>query len=393
MIVTIEDLRRRARNRLPRAVFDYIDGGAEDEVTLRANRQAFERVAFRPRALVDSGTPDLSTTVLGQHIGCPIILAPAGLVGLFWPNGEIAAARAAARFGTIFSLSTVSVASLEEVAASGTGAGLWYQLYIFRDRGLTRSMVERALAAGYQALCVTIDVQVAGARERDVRNGFTVPPRITLANLADAVRHVGFLREVLMGPPITFRNVSRHATSRTEAVSVAGYVNQQFDPTLTWADIDWLRSIWPRPLLLKGIMTAADARLAVEHGVDGIVVSNHGGRQLDSLPATLDVLPEIADAVGGDLEILLDSGIRRGSDVAKALALGARACLIGRPYLYGLASAGRAGAELALGMLVKELERTLVLLGRPSAAALDRSVIWMPRDAYLPAPVRRESPS
>jgi L-lactate dehydrogenase (cytochrome) len=380
MIVTIEDLRRGARRRLPRAVFDYIDGGAEDEVTLRANRRAFEQVTFQPRALVDVGSPDLSTSVLGQHLAVPLILAPAGLVGLFWPNGEVASARAAARFGTIFTLSTVSVASLEEVASSARGAALWFQLYVFRDRGLTRSLVERALAAGYQALCVTVDVQVAGARERDIRNGFTVPPRVTMRNVLDAIQHVGFLREVLTGPPITFRNVSPAPTSKADALSVAAYVNRQFDPTLTWHDIDWLRSLWPRPLLLKGIMSVDDARLAVEHGVDGIIVSNHGGRQLDCLPASIEVLPEIAEAVGDRLEVLLDSGIRRGTDIAKALALGARACLIGRPYLYGLAMSGQPGVELAMHMLSTELERTLTLLGRSSVAELDRNVVrhWQP---------------
>src|SRR5260370_23226531 len=233
MIVTVEDLRRRARRRLPRAVFDYIDGGAEDEVTLRANRLAFERVTLGPRALIDSGSPDLATTVLGQHLALPLILAPAGLVGLFWPDGEVAAARAAERFGTIFSLSTVSVASLEEVAMGAPGAALWFQLYVFRDRELTRSIVERALAAGYHALCITVDVQVAGARERDVRTAFTIPPRISLRNVLDALQHTSFLREVLMGPPITFRNVSRTPRSRTDVISIAGYVNSQFDPTLT----------------------------------------------------------------------------------------------------------------------------------------------------------------
>jgi L-lactate dehydrogenase (cytochrome) len=380
MIVTIEDLRGRARRRLPRAVFDYIDGGAEDEVTLRANRRAFERVTFQPRALVDVGTTDLSATVLGQHVDLPVILAPAGLVGLFWRDGEVASARAAARFGTIFTLSTVSVASLEEVASAARGATLWFQLYVFRDRELTRSLVERALAAGYQALCVTVDVQVSGARERDVRNGFTIPPRVTPRNVLDAMQHVGFLREVLTGPPITFRNVLPTVTTKTDAFSVAAYVNRQFDPTLTWRDIAWLRSLWPRPLLLKGVMTVDDARLAVEHGADGIVVSNHGGRQLDSLPASIDVLPEIAEAVGSRLEVLLDSGIRRGTDIVKAMALGARACLIGRSYLYGLASAGQPGVELALSMLSKELERSLTLLGRSSVAELDRSVVrdWQP---------------
>jgi L-lactate dehydrogenase (cytochrome) len=323
--------------------------------------------------LVDVGTtPGLGTTVFGQPLAVPLILAPAGLVGLFWPNGEIAAARAAGRFGTAFCLSTLSVASLEEVAAGAPGTSLWFQLYVFRDRELSRSLVERARAAGYSTLCVTVDVQVAGGRERDVRNGFTLPPRLTPANVFDALQHLGWVRDVLTGPPITFRNV--------DAVSVAGYVNRQFDPTLSWQDVAWLRSLWPGPLVLKGIMTAEDARRAAEHGVDGIVVSNHGGRQLDGLGATIDALPAIVEAVDGRMEILLDGGIRRGADAAKALALGARACMIGRSYLYGLAAGGQRGVEVALNLLSRELERALTLLGRASVADLDRDTVagWQP---------------
>jgi isopentenyl diphosphate isomerase/L-lactate dehydrogenase-like FMN-dependent dehydrogenase len=375
-VVNIADLRGRARLRLPRAIFDYIDGGAEDEVTLRENMRAFERVSFVPRMLVDATTRDMSTTVLGQKIDVPIILAPCGMPGIFWPNGEVLAARAAARFGTIFSLSTLSFASLEDVAAATNGP-LWFQLYVFRDRELSRSIVERALKAGYQALLLTVDVQVAGARERDVYNGFTIPPRITASNVLDSIWRVGWIRGVLRGPPLTFRNVAPESSGARDAVPLAGYVNRQFDPGLTWADVDWLRSLWPRHLIIKGIMTAEDARLAAEHGADGIIVSNHGGRQLDSASSSIEVLPEIVRAVGDRLEVLLDSGVRRGSDVAKAIALGARAVLVGRAYLYGLAYAGGPGVETALGILTRELDRTLTLLGRPSIADLEPSAVQL----------------
>jgi isopentenyl diphosphate isomerase/L-lactate dehydrogenase-like FMN-dependent dehydrogenase len=375
-VVNIADLRGRARLRLPRAIFDYIDGGAEDEVTLRENMRAFERVSFVPRMLVDATTRDMSTTVLGQKIDVPIILAPCGMPGIFWPNGEVLAARAAARFGTIFSLSTLSFASLEDVAAATNGP-LWFQLYVFRDRELSRSIVERALKAGYQALLLTVDVQVAGARERDVYNGFTIPPRITASNVLDSIWRVGWIRGVLRGPPLTFRNVAPESSGAQDAVPLAGYVNRQFDPGLTWAVVDWLRSLWPRHLIIKGIMTAEDARLAAEHGADGIIVSNHGGRQLDSASSSIEVLPEIVRAVGDRLEVLLDSGVRRGSDVAKAIALGARAVLVGRAYLYGLAYAGGPGVETALGILTRELDRTLTLLGRPSIADLEPSAVQL----------------
>jgi L-lactate dehydrogenase (cytochrome) len=373
--VNISDLRLRARRRLPRFIFDYVEGGAEDEATLRANRLAFGRHAFRPRVLVDVGSIDPSTTVLGERLAMPVILAPCGLTGLLAPAGEILAARAAAAKGTISILSTMSVCSLEEVAAA-VPHPMWFQLYVWKDRGVTRGLVERCRQAGYRALCLTVDVPVVGSRERDVRNGFTVPPRVTLANVLEVLRHPRWLLRMRRSPRATFGNFAGTAgAGGKDAVSLAAFATRQFDPSMTWADLDWLRSLWPGPLVIKGIATAEDARLAVEHGVQAIVVSNHGGRQLDGAPATLDVLPEIVEAVQGRAEVLLDGGIRRGSDVVKALALGARACLIGRPFLYGLASDGEAGAVLALDILRRELDRTLALIGCPRLDRLDRSFL------------------
>jgi len=373
--INIEDLRRRARRRLPRAVFDFVDGGANDETTLRANRAAFRRLTFRPRVLVDVSSRDQSTTVLGERLSTPLILGPTGLAGLTWPRGEIAAARAAAKRGALFVLSTHSTCSIEEVAVAAHGP-LWFQLYVGRDRQVTRSLVERARAAGYRALCLTVDVPVLGQRERDLRNGFTIPPRVTVGNVLDVLRHVGWLRGVLAGPRVTFRNfLDAEGVTSTSALALGAYIQQLHDPSVNWDDLAWFRSLWPGPLALKGIMNSEDARQALEHGVDAIVVSNHGGRQLDGLPAAIEVLPEIATAVGGRAEVIYDGGIRRGADVVKAIALGARACMIGRPFLYGLASGGQAGVERALEILEKDIDRTLALIGRPCLSDLDCSAV------------------
>lgn len=380
MIVNIGDLRRAAQRRLPRAVFDYIDGAAEDESTLRANSADFARYAFRPRTLVDASQRDLATTVLGQSLDLPIILAPTGLTGLFARNGEIAAARAAAARGTVYTLSTMSVLSIEEVAQAAPGP-LWFQLYVWRDREITRSLVQRARAAGYRALVLTVDTAVLGQRERDVRNGFTIPPRVTVSNVLDTLQRVGWIGDMLGGPKITFGNVANTGALGSDAVSLASFTTQQFDPSLTWKDLDWFRSIWDGPLAIKGILTAEDAHLAVEHGVEAIVVSNHGGRQLDFVPSPIEVLPEIVEAVGGRAEVILDGGVRRGSDVVKALALGARACMVGRPFLWGLAAGGQAGAEQALTILRDELDRCLALIGCPRATDLDHSYL-RPRQTY-----------
>jgi L-lactate dehydrogenase (cytochrome) len=374
MIVNVDDLRERARRRLPRALFDYVDGGAEDEQTLRANQADFARYTFRPRVLVDVGDRDQSTTVLGQPIASPLILAPTGFTGLLWPRGEIVAARAAARKGVVFTLSTMSICSMEEVSEAASGP-LWFQLYVWRDREIVRSLIERARAAGYRALVITVDTPVLGRRERDVRSGLVLPPRITVRNVLDTVRRVSWLRRVLTSPRPTFGNFVGTPGVEHDAVSLASFTTKQFSPSVSWADLDWYRSIWPGPIAIKGIMAAEDARLAVEHGVQAIVVSNHGGRQLDYLPSPIEVLPEIFDAVEGRAEVILDGGVRRGSDVVKAVALGARACMIGKSFNYGVAAAGQRGVEQALDILQQEIDRTLALIGRPRLADLDRSAV------------------
>ena len=382
MIVNIDDLRKRARRRLPRAIFDYVDGGAEDEATLRANRAGFRRYTFNPRVLVDVSQRDQSTSVLGERLAAPLILAPTGFTGMLWPRGEILAARAAARKGLVYTLSTMSICSLEQVAEASPGP-LWFQLYVWRDREVTRSLMERAKAAGYRVLVVTVDTPVLGQRERDIRNGLVVPPRITVNNLLDTARRVSWLRGLLDNPRITFGNFAGTEAAGQNPVSVAEYTTQQFSPAVSWADLDWFRSVWSGPMAIKGVMSVEDARLAVEHGVEAIVVSNHGGRQCDYLPGAVEVLPEIVDAVGDRAEVILDGGVRRGSDAVKAIALGARACMIGRAFNYGLAAGGQAGAEKAIDILQKEIDRCLALIGRPRLSDLDRSALRIER-SYLP---------
>jgi L-lactate dehydrogenase (cytochrome) len=376
MIVGIEDLRRQARRRLPRAVFDYIDGAAEDELTARRNRDYLQRLLFDPRVLVDVSSIDQSVTVFGQRLPTALILAPTGLCGMATNRGEVLAARAAMRSGSVFTLSSMSAVSIEDVMREAPGPH-WFQLYVWRDRALTRRLVERAQNAGYRALMLTVDVPVAGQRERDLRNGATIPPRVTLRNALDSALKLGWLLRMARDPWIDFANLKESGLGVKSAggVAIGSYVNAQFDPSLNWDDLAELRRQWTGPLMLKGIMSAADARRAADYGVDGVVVSNHGGRQLDSAPGSIEVLPEIAAAVGGQMAVLFDGGIRRGSDAVKAVALGANACLIGRPYLYGLGAAGQIGAERAIEILRNEIARTLALLGRPALSALDASAL------------------
>jgi L-lactate dehydrogenase (cytochrome) len=375
MIVNISDLRKVAKRRLPRAVFDYIDGGAEDEVTLRSNQAHFGRYTFRPRILVDVSRIDLRTTLLGESLAAPIVVAATGLTGMFWPHGEQLAARAAGRKGLVYAASTMSVASLEQIARAAPGP-LWFQLYVWKDRGITRALIERARAAGYRALLLTVDTPVLGQRERDIYNGFTIPPRFTPSNVLDAARKVGWIRQMLSVPRVTFGNfVGFPGALGNDAVSLAQMTTKQFDPSVTWADLDWFRSVWGGPMALKGVQSAEDARLAVEHGVEAIIVSNHGGRQLDHAPTPVEVLPEVLDAVDGRAEVILEGGIRRGSDVVKAIALGAKAVSIGRPHLFGLAAGGQAGVEQAIDILVTEMERCMALIGRPNLSDLDRSAL------------------
>jgi L-lactate dehydrogenase (cytochrome) len=379
--VAVADLRSIARRRLPGGVFDYIDGGAEDERTLAANAAAYARTTFRPRVLRDVGEVDPSTTLLGRSLPMPLVLAPTGFTRIADPEGELAVARAAAQAGVPYTLSTLSTRSIEEVGA--VGGSLWFQVYVWRDRGLVKEMVDRAGAAGYQALVLTVDTAVLGRRERDVRRGFTLPPHLGMRTLVDGALHPAWTRAFLRSEPIRFANVAgRSVGDGTTAVSLADYINTQFDPSLSWRDVDWLRSVWSGPLVLKGIQTVADARLAADAGVDAIALSNHGGRQLDGAPATLDLVAPVTDAVGDRLEIICDGGVRRGSDIVKAVALGARACMAGRAYLYGLAAGGERGVAHVLGMLDADVRRTLALVGAGSVADLDRSLVARPADPH-----------
>ncbi|GIW40951.1 MAG: alpha-hydroxy-acid oxidizing enzyme [Candidatus Binatia bacterium] len=368
----IAALRSLARRRLPRAIFDYVDGGAEDETAVARNRTAFARYSLLPRVLVDVGRVDLSTTVLGEPVAFPVLLAPCGLLRLVHPEGDVAAARAAHAAGTLHILSTMSATSMEELARKAAGR-LWYQIYVWRDRKILEGFLERARAAGYGALCLSVDSPVVGQRERDLRHGMGDPPRVRLRTALDACLHPRWLAGFLRGGPVGLPNVLPGV--RASLGELGRIAKREYDPTVTWRDLEWMVARWKGPFVVKGILRADDAVRAVECGARAIVVSNHGGRQLDHAAATLEVLPEIVDAVGKRAEVYLDGGIRRGTDVVKALALGARACLVGRAYVYGLAAGGEAGVRRALEILRSETERALALLGCPSVGALDRSFL------------------
>ena len=353
--LNLDEFSRQAAERLPQMVSDYYEGGADDETTVRENRRAWQQIALRPRILVDVSRRNLATTVLGTPISFPVLTGPCGFNALAHPDGELAVARAVSAAGTIQIVSTAATYSLEEVAAAAPDGIRWFQLYCYRDRGITRSLVERAVAAGYQALCLTVDTPFVGRRERDIRNQFGLPPGLRWKNLESA----GLDRMDAGG----------------DGSALAKYIEQIWDSSLTWEAVDWLRNISPLPLVLKGVLTAEDARLSVEHGASGIVVSNHGGRQLDGAIATARALREIADAVGTSVELYVDGGIRRGTDILKALALGARAVLIGRPYLWGLAVDGQAGVTRVLELLRKELDLSMSLSGRPMIADIGRDLL------------------
>ena len=384
-VVNIADLRRLARRRLPRLAFDYIDGGADDEITLRENIRAFESVTFRPRSAVATTTAGLRTTVLGTTIDVPFLLAPVGSSRLFYPRGEEVAAKAAGAAGTVYILSTLSGCRLEDVRASTSGP-VWYQVYLVGGRDISTAAIARAQAAGFSALVVTIDTAVAGQRERDVRNGVRELVSGSLWEKLPFIPQVlarprwlaGFLAD---GGLMHFPNVMLPEGPMGYA-DVAAALAQS---VVTWSDLRWIRDLWKGPIVVKGVHTSEDARRAIAAGADALVVSNHGGRQLDGVPGTLRVLPEVLEAVNGRVEVLVDGGIRRGGDVAKALSLGARAVLVGRAYAYGLAAAGGDGVARAIEILRTELIRTLKLLGCESTAALDRSYINVPNDWLMPA--------
>ncbi len=372
---SVADLRRVARRRLPRGVFDYIDGGAEGEVTLHQNSAAFEALEFQPRVLRDMANLDTTTTLLGRPLPVPFVLAPTGFTRIADPQGELAVARSATRCGVPYTLSTLSTRSIEEVAAVSSGRK-WFQVYVWRDRALVESMLARAKAAGYEAIVLTVDTAVFGRRERDVRRGFTLPPQIGPATLVDGALHPGWTWAFVRSEPIRFANVAGGAVGDgSAAVSIADYINAQFDPALSWNDIAWLREHWSGPVVLKGIQSVADARIAVDHGIEAIALSNHGGRQLDGSPPPIALVAPVADAVGDRVEIICDGGVRRGSDIVKAVALGARACMIGRAYLYGLAAGGERGVDHTLDLLHADVRRTMALIGARNVAALDQSLV------------------
>lgn len=374
---SIDDYRELARRRLPRQIFDMVDGGAYEETTLRANRADLAALRLRQRVLLDVARRETSVNVLGRRLSLPVILAPIGLAGLAGRRAEVQGARAAERAGVPFCMSTLSICSLEEVRRT-TSAPFWFQLYMMRDRGCVRELLQRAQAAGCDALILTVDLAVLGARYRDVRNGLAGGLSLTgkLALAWESLRHFGWMREVAIGGrPLSFGNLIGIAPGAQTIDEVKKWVDTQFDPTVTWQDLEWIRQHWPGPLIIKGILATEDAREAAERGADAIVVSNHGGRQLDSAPSTISMLPRIVEAVAGRVEVLLDGGIRSGQDVLKAMALGAHACLIGRAWVYGMAARGEPGIDDILRIIRRELDIAMALTGTTSLAQINRETL------------------
>ncbi len=360
---SVSDLRRAARRRLPRGVFDYIDGGAEDETTLGRNTSSFQGFEFRPRVLRDVAAVDTTTTLLGRQRPFPLVLSPTGFTRIAHSQGELAVARAAERVGIPYCLSSLSTRSIEEVREVSRG-DLWFQVYVWKDRALLAEMLQRASAARYSTIVITVDTAVLGRRERDVRRGFTLPPKIGPGTLVDGALHPGWTLDFLRNPEIKFANVvGRSVGDGSDPVSLSEFISDQFDPSLDWDDIEWFRSMWDDKIVVKGIQTVEDAVIASKQGVDAAAISNHGGRQLDGAPPPIELVQPIRDAVGSDLELLCDGGVRRGSDIVKALALGADAAMAGRAYLYGLGAAGEAGVDHVLAQLREGMERVMALVG------------------------------
>lgn len=362
-INNLADMRRRARRALPRPIFDYIDGGADDEVTLARNSSAYSRLELIPDCLNDVSTIRTGTELFGETIRWPLMLSPTGLTRMFHDGAELAVARATARHGLIYSLSTMGTTRLEDLATAFSGPKV-FQIYIFRDRGLTRELVARCKEAGFSGLALTVDTPVAGNRERDRINGFSLPPRFSLTSLLSFALHPSWSLPALTGAKFDLANVSHRVDALAAGpMSLFEYIGNQFDRTLNWRDVEWLAAEWGGPLAIKGIMTPEDAKRAISSGASGVMISNHGGRQLDGAPAPVDQISRVRDLLGDEPEVICDGGIRRGSDIVKALALGANACSIGRAYLYGLAAGGEAGVDRALSILFEEFERTLILAG------------------------------
>lgn len=372
---SIEDLRLSARRRLPKAIFDFFDGGAEDEITLRDNAAAYKRRRLVPRVLTDVATVDTSTLMLGKPAQLPMAIAPTGAVGFGRRGGDIAIARAAVAAGIPYTLSSTATASIEQIAQAAPGR-LWFQAYILRNKPFLAALIERARAADYEALVITVDLPVGGKRERDFRNDFSVPFRFTPKNMLDFAQHPGWLSDIIRyGMPV-MENLVGLETQATNASAIASSVGRNYDPSFNWDSLQKIRDNWPRKLIIKGILNPQDALRVAAMGCDALVVSNHGGRQLDGAVATLDALPGIVQAVQGRIPVLIDGGIRRGSDVFKALALGAEGVLVGRATLYGVSAAGEAGARRALEILKDELMRTMQLCGAPTIGGINASILF-----------------
>lgn len=377
-ITSIEDLRKIAERKVPRAFFDYAEAGSYSQETLRANRRDLDRINLRQRVMIDVSARDMSTTILGEKVPFPLVLAPVAMTGLEHGNGEIHACRAAQATGIPFTLSTLSICSIEDVAQA-VEKPFWFQIYVMKDRGFVRSLIERAAAAKCSALVLTVDLQTLGQRHCDVKNGLSVPPVLKIKNLIDMASKPGWVYSVLTGKRWTFGNLDGHVKGMEGVKSLAQWVGSQFDETLNWKDVEWIKSIWPGKLVIKGVLDAEDAKLAAKTGAAALVVSNHGGRQLDGAPSSISALPRIAEAVGSEIEVMFDGGVRSGQDVFRALALGARSCLIGRSYIYGLGAGGEAGVAKAIEIIRKELNVSMALTGvnrisEIGACALTRNV-------------------
>src|SRR3954463_1813477 len=374
VVTCIEDLRQLSKKRVARAIFEYVDCGSYTECTLRANRADLELLTLRQRVGIDVDRRSTRGTMLGEEVSMPVALAPVGLTGLNWADGEILAARAAQRFGVPFTLSTMSICSIEDVAGA-VEKPFWFQLYVMRDRRFAASLIERAKAAGCSALVLTLDLQIQGQRHRDLKNGLAVPPTLTLRTAFDIMMKPAWALNVLRGKRKSFGNLEGRIPDADSLSTLSQWIAGQFDPTLSWKDVDWVKNLWGGKLVLKGVLDAEDAKIAAQSGADAIVVSNHGGRQLDGTMSSIRALPEVVDAVGERIEVWFDGGIRSGQDVLKALALGARATLIGRAFAYGLGAMGEAGVTRALQIIQGELDVTMALCGLRSLRDANRGIL------------------
>jgi L-lactate dehydrogenase (cytochrome) len=361
--LTIDDLKRQARRRVPTMFFDYADSGAWTESTYRANEEDFQKIKFRQRVLVDMDNRSLASTMIGETVSMPVALAPTGSTGMQHADGEMLAAQAAEEFGVPFTLSTMSICSIEDVA-SVTRKPFWFQLYVMRDKDFAYNLIDRAKAAGCSALVLTLDLQILAQRHKDLRNGLSAPPKMTPKNIVDMAIRPRWVMGMLGTQRRTFRNIVGHAKGVTDLSSLKAWTDEQFDPSLSWKDVEWIRERWGGKLILKGILDPEDAEMAAKTGADALIVSNHGGRQLDGAPSTISMLESIVDKVGDRIEVHMDSGIRSGQDVLKALCLGAKGTYIGRPFLYGLGADGKRGVTRALEIIRKELDMTMALCGR-----------------------------